>query len=85
MVINQVNESYQARNPWMRTYRNEVWDMLGNFFTEHTIQVVPRVDNLVADSLVVSTGRFETPMTSQKEYQVDILNRPSIPDNSKYS
>ena len=84
LVINQVNESYQTKHPRMRAYRNEVWDMLGNFFTEHTIQVVPRVENLVADSLAVSAGKFETPMTSQKEYQVEILNRPSIPDNYKY-
>ena len=68
----------------MRAYRNEVWDMLGNFFTEHTIQVVPRVENLVADSLAVSAGKFETPMASKKEYQVEIMNRPSIPYNSKY-
>ena len=46
--------------------------------------MVPRVDNMVADSLAVSAGKFETPMTSQKEYQVEILNRPSIPDNYKY-
>ena len=84
MVINQVNESYQTRHPRMRADRNEVWDMLGNFFTEHTIQVVPRVENLVAGSLAISAGKFETPMASQKEYQVEILNRPSIPNNSKY-
>ena len=84
LVINQVNESYQTKHPRMRAYRNEVWDMLGNFFTEYIIQVVPRVDNMVADSLAVAAGKFETPMTSQKEYQVEILNRPSIPDNYKY-
>ena len=54
MVKNQVNLSYQTRHPWMRDYRNEVWDMFGNFFTEHTIQVVPRHENLVADSLAVA-------------------------------
>jgi len=37
LVINQINESYQTRHPQMRAYRNEVCDMLGNFFTEHTI------------------------------------------------
>ena len=68
----------------MRAYRNEVWDMLGNFFTEHTIQVIPRHENLVADSLAVATGKFETPVAGQREYQVEIVNRPSIPDNSKY-
>ena len=62
LVINQVNDNYQTKHPRMRAYRNEVWDMFGNFFTEHTIQVVPRHENLVADSLVVAAGKFETPV-----------------------
>ena len=68
----------------MRAYRNEVWDMIGNFFTEHTIKVVPRYENTVVDSLEVSAGKFKTPSVGQKEYQVDIVNRLSILDNSKY-
>ena len=84
LVINQVNDSYQTRHPWMRAYRNEVWDMIVKFFTEHTIQVVSKHENTVADSLAVATRKFKTPIASQKEYQVDIVNRPSITDNSKY-
>ena len=84
LVINQVNDSYQTRHPRMRAYRNEVWDMIGTFFMEHTIQVVSRHENIVADSLAVVAGKFKTPSAGQKEYQVDIVNRPSIPDNSKY-
>ena len=68
----------------MRVYRNEVWDMFGNYFTEHIIKVVPRYENKIADSLVVAAGKFKTPSACQKEYQVDIVNRPSIPDNYKY-
>ena len=68
----------------MRAYRNEVWDMFGNYFTEHTIKVVPRYENMVADSLAVAAGKFKNPNPGQREYQVDIVNRPSIPDNSKY-
>ena len=58
--------------------------MIGNFFTEHTIKVIPRYENIVADSLAVAVGKFKIPSAGQKEYQVDIVNRPSIPDNSKY-
>ena len=42
LVINQVNDSYQTRNRRMRAYGNEVWDMIGNVFTKHTIQVVSK-------------------------------------------
>ena len=46
--------------------------------------MVSRHENTVADSLAVATGIFKTPIAGQKEYQVDIVNRPSITDNSKY-
>ena len=66
LVINQVNDSYQTKHPRMRAYRNEVWDMIGNFFTEHMIQVVTRHENMVADSLAVAAGKFKTPSVGKK-------------------
>ena len=84
LVINQVNDSYQTKHPRMRAYRNEVWDMFGNYFTEHKIKLIPRYENIVADSLAVATQKFKTPTVVQRKYKVDIVNIPSIPDNSKY-
>ena len=84
LVINQVNDIYQTRHPRMRAYRNEMWDMFGNYFTEHTIRVVPKYENIVADSLVVAARKFKTPIVGQRKYKVDIVNRPSMVDNSKY-
>ena len=43
LVINQVNDSYQTKHPRMRAYRNEVWDMFGNYFIEHKIRVIHRL------------------------------------------
>ena len=68
----------------MRAYSNEVWDMFGNYFIEHTMRGVPRYENTVVDSLAVAAGKFKTPTTGQRKYKVDIVNRPSILDNSKY-
>ena len=68
----------------MRAYRNEVWDMFGNYFIEHKIRVVPRIENQVADSLATIVSNFKTPIYSQKKYKIQVVNRPSIPDNSKY-
>ena len=84
LVINQVNDSYQTKHPKMRAYRNEVWDMFGNYFTEHKIIVIPKYENIVADSLVVVAGKFKTPNASYRKYKVDIANIPFILDNSKY-
>ena len=68
----------------MRAYRNEVWDIFGNYFTEHKIRVIARYENIVDYSLVVVVGKFKTPTAGQRKYKVDIVNIPSIPDNSKY-
>ena len=68
----------------MKYYRNEVWDMFGNYFTEHNVKVIPRYDNTVADSLAIAAGKFKTPTAGKRKYKVDIVNRPSIPDNTKY-
>ena len=58
--------------------------MFGNYFTEHKIRVIPRYENTVVDSLVVAAGKFKTPIVGYRKYKVDIVNRPSIPDNSEH-
>ena len=58
--------------------------MFGNYFTKHKVQVIPRYENIVVDSLVTPAGKFEIPTASKRKYKVDIVNRPSIPDNTKY-
>ena len=68
----------------MRDYRNEVWDMFGNYFTEHSVNVIPRYGNRVAYSLAVVAGNFKTPSAGKRMYKYDIVNMPSIPDNTKY-
>ena len=68
----------------MRAYKNEVWDMFGNYFAEHHVKLIPRYANTVANSLAIAAGKFKTPTVGKRKYKVDIVNRPSIPDNTKY-
>ena len=84
LVINKVNDSYQTKHPRMRAYRNEVWGTFGNYFIEHSVKVFPRYDNTVANSLAIAAGKFKTPTAGKRKYKVDIVNRPSIPDNTKH-
>ena len=84
LVINQVNGSYQTKHPRMRAYRNEVWDMLGNFFNEHRVMLIPRIQNSIVDSLDTTAGNFKFSIYSNKKYKIEVVNRPSIPYNSKY-
>ena len=83
LVINQVNDSYQSKHSRMRAYRNEVWDMLGNFFIEYKVRVVPIRENQVVDSLATTTRNFKVPIYSKSKYKLTVVNRTSILGNSK--
>ena len=46
--------------------------------------MIPRDENMVADSLATVAGKFEAPAAWKKKYKVEIVNRPSIPNNTKH-
>ena len=71
----------------MRAYRNEVWDMFGNYFTKHKIRVISRYENTVADSLVVVAGKFKTPTVGQEIIRLILGTDPPyqiIPNTGKF-
>ncbi len=79
--MQQVNKVYQTKHPRMRSCRNHVWDILENFFDEYSIMAIPREENTKADALAIAASTFKVPTTSQLKYEVEMLYRPSIPDN----
>ena len=58
--------------------------MLGNFFSEHRVMVIPRIENRIADSLATIAGNVNIPIYSNKKYKIEAVDRTSIPDKSKY-
>ena len=58
--------------------------MFENYFTEHSVKVVPRYDNTMADSLEIAARKFKTHTAGKTKYKFDNVNMPSIPDNTKY-
>jgi hypothetical protein len=84
LIIQQVRNVYQAKYPRLRSYRNEVWDLMDNFFSAFNISFVPREDNTLADSLAVSASLFRIPLPLKINCGVKIRYRPSIPDNVKH-
>ena len=84
LVINKVNGNYHTKHPKMREYRNEVWDMLGNIFNEHRVMVIPRIKNKIENYLAKTIENFKICVYSNKKYKIEVVNTPSIPDNSKY-
>jgi len=79
--VHQVRNIYQANHPRLRTYRNEVWDLIDNFFLAFNISFVPREDNILVDSLAVSISNFKIPLPPKPKYDVEVKYRPSIPNN----
>ena len=58
--------------------------MLGNFFSEHKVMVIPRIHNKITNSLAYAAGDFKIHVYSNRKYEIEVVNMPSIPDNSKY-
>ncbi len=58
-----------------------MWDLLENFFDSYSIKAISRNQNAQADALAISASNFKVPSMPQLKYEVEMLYRPSIPDN----
>jgi hypothetical protein len=81
LIVHQIKNIYQTKHPWLRSYRNEVWDLVDNFFLDFNISFIPRQENAMADSLVFSASHFRVPLPPKLIYDIEVKFRPSIPDN----
>jgi ribonuclease HI len=84
LIVQQIRNAYQAKHPRLRSYRNEVWDLIDSFFSAFNISFIPREKNTVADSLATSASNFKVPLPPKFRYDVEVKYRPSIPDNVKH-
>jgi ribonuclease HI len=84
LIVHQVKNLYQAKHPKLRAYRNEVWDLVDSFFLDFNFSFVPREENNMADSLVVSASKFRVHLPHKLKYDVEVKYRPSIPENVKH-
>jgi ribonuclease HI len=84
LIVHQVKNVYQAKHPRLKTYRNEVWDLIDNFFLAFNVSFIPREENTMADSLAISVSHFRIPLPPKLRYDVEVRYRPSVPDNIKH-
>jgi ribonuclease HI len=84
LIFHQVKNMYQDKHPRLRAYINEVLDLVDSFFLDFNISFIPREDNTMADSLVVSASKFRVPFPPKLKYDVEVKYRPSILDNVKH-
>ena len=67
----------------MRDYRNLALDIL-EFFYEYQIFIIPRSQNVIADTFAVAANTFRIPIHPNTKYTIEVKHRPTIPDNVKY-
>ena len=63
-----MNGTYQTKHQKMRAHRNEVWDLFGNFFTEHRNFLILREQNIIVDTLSTSASTFNIMAHPNRKY-----------------
>ena len=81
LIVEQLREKYQVKNDLLKVYRNEVWDMIENYFVAFNISFIPRDHNQTTDSLALASTHFKIPKQTQLKYPIEIRYRPLVPDN----
>ena len=84
LIIRHIKNLCQAKHPRLRAYRNEVWDLIENYFEAFNLQFVPREENRMVDYLAVAASTFKPPINPKLRYEIELRHRPSIPDNVKH-
>jgi ribonuclease HI len=72
LIVKKIRNLYQAKHPRIRTYRNEVWDLIDSFFLDFNISYIPREKNVMIDSLVVLARKFKVPLPPKLRYDVEV-------------
>jgi ribonuclease HI len=81
IVVRQVKNSIHCLSPHLKSYQSEVWNLMKTF-SAFNINSIPRLNNSEADLLAnVSLKLFPTEGLSLKAFSIELLFRPSIPDN----
>ena len=83
LVVQQVRNNYRVKHDLLKVYRNELWDMIDNYFVAFNITYIPRDHNQTVDSLALATTHFRIPKTTQLKCPIEVRYRPYVPDNIK--
>ncbi|XP_057845361.2 uncharacterized protein LOC131054782 [Cryptomeria japonica] len=84
LIVKQVKGLFSVKNERLRHYRNRVWDEIEGFDV-FFIEAIHRERNSKVDSLVVSASLLVPhPEFTNDTYQVELIYRPSVPDNSTF-
>jgi ribonuclease HI len=84
LIVNQIKQQYQAKNPRLRSYRKFLWYLIENFFSSFNIHSILRMQNQQADCLAKVVATFIPPTVLNLKYHIEMRHRPSIPKNVQH-
>lgn len=67
-MVKKIRNKCQNKHPILKAYRNEIWDLIENFFLPFNIQFFPRDRNRMADSLAIAANNFKPPQNPLLKY-----------------
>jgi hypothetical protein len=53
-------------------------------FSEYTLTLIPRSQNMIVDSLATVANMFKIPVYPNKKYEINVKHRPAVPDNLQH-
>jgi ribonuclease HI len=81
IIVRQVKNSIHCLSPHLKSYQTEVWNLM-NKFVAFNINSIPRLNNSEVDLLAnVASKLFPAEGLSLNAFSVELLFRPSVPDN----
>ena len=76
IVVKQIRNKIHCISPHLKSYQNEVWDLLINFHAFNIVSI-PRLKNATANLLAASAARL---VPSNNGCSIELLFRPSVLD-----
>lgn len=67
----------------MRAYNNGVLDILKTF-TEYTLSLIPRTQNVITDSLATTTSMVNIPIQTNHMYSIHVKHCLAVPDKMRF-
>jgi hypothetical protein len=81
IMVKQLRNSIHSLSPHLKSYQTEVWSLMHKF-SAFNINSIPRLSNSEDDLLANGASKlFPIEGLSPNEFSIELLFRPSIPDN----
>ena len=70
LIIQYIKNVYQTKQKRLKLYRNEVWDLIDNFFLAFNILYISRDSNQLANYLATIESGFKSPLNTKIVHEI---------------